>query len=556
MSIPDASVAWLLRRLLSDQPINGELAALAEPWKTIGEHLAELPIDGRGAAWELLSAALPGREAVVAALMNVDPMGDQPPPEPAAADSWGPLRIGETPAVEDFPLDMLPPPARHLAEEASRSIGCPVDFAAGATLAVAAGAIGRSVSLLLKPGYFASSSLFVAVIGKASSGKSPAVECVASPIYAIDRELTAEHAAAELRWKRECEALGPKPKASELPPRPRPRRVDIDNLTLEKLPGLLSDNPRGLLMVRDELSALMGSFGQFKGGRGTDKEDILSAWSGKRIIKDRVGDDNGVPLRSPHPCLSIVGGTVPASLPGFVDPSRPGDGFIERFLFIYPDPFGVPEDEDEDGVSEAATAEWAALVGRLWDRPMNGEHPHVAVLTPDARKARKRLRTTHAREMNHPGFNPSLEAAWGKLSAYADRLALVLGLMEHASDPTADPLAVPDIAERHVENAWRLTAYFKSHARRVRSGSDPTGAGPHAAEVNAIIEWLRDGRRTTFTERDVRRARPWITAESLVKALTNLAKTNAIRSQVAPQGPAGPGRPSSPAYSVNPDLLA
>jgi len=500
------------------------------------------------------------REAVIAALVKVDPMGEQPPLEPAddakSDDSWGPLRIGEVPAVESFPIDVLPPPARHLAEEASRSIGCPVDFAAGATLAVAAGAIGRSVSLLLKPGYFASSSLFVAIIGKASSGKSPALECVASPVYAIDRDLTAEHAAAELRWKAECDALGPKPKAAELPPRPRPRRIDIDNLTLEKLPGLLSDNPRGLLMVRDELSALMGSFGQFKGGRGTDKEDILSAWSGKRIIKDRVGDDNAVPLRSPHPCLSIVGGTVPASLPGFVDLSRPGDGFIERFLFIQPDPSDVPEDEDEAGISEIATAEWAALVGRLWNRPMNGGDPHVARLTPEARKARKRLRAAHAREMNDPGFNPSLEAAWGKLSAYADRLALVLGLMEHASDPTANPLTVPDVAERHIENAWRLAAYFKSHARRVRAGSDPTGAGPHAAEVGAIVEWLRDGRRTAFTERDVKRARPWIEPEALVKSLSHLAKSNAIRPQEASQVPAGPGRPSSPAYSVNPDLLA
>uniref|UniRef100_UPI0013E9CEDE DUF3987 domain-containing protein n=1 Tax=Paludisphaera soli TaxID=2712865 RepID=UPI0013E9CEDE len=474
----------------------------------------------------------------------------------ATDDAWPSLAIRQTPAVEGFPLDVLPPPARHLAEEASRSIGCPVDFAAGATLAVAAGAIGRSVSLPLKPGYFASSSLFVAVIGKASSGKSPAVENAAKPVYAIDRDLTIEHAAAEHRWKEECDALGPKPKASELPPRPRPRRIDLDNMTLEKLPRLLSDNPRGLLMVRDELSALMGSFGQFKGGRGTDKEDILSAWSGKRIIKDRVGDDNGVPLRSPHPCLSIVGGTVPANLPGFVDPARPGDGFIERFLFCCPDPFDLPEEEDEDGVSEAASAYWSAMVRRLWDRPMDGENPHVARLTPDARKARKRLRKAHAREVNDPGFNPSLEAAWGKLSAYADRLALVLALIEHAGDPTADPLAVPDIAERHVENAWRLAAYFKSHARRVHAGSDPTGAGPHAAEVNAIVEWLRDGRRETFTERDVRRARPWITAESLVKALTHLAKTNAIRAQEPPQSPAGPGRPSSPAYSVNPDLLA
>ncbi|WP_165071856.1 DUF3987 domain-containing protein [Paludisphaera rhizosphaerae] len=475
--------------------------------------------------------------------------------DPTSADSWGPLRLADRPAAEPFPLEVLPPAACRLAVEGAKSIGCPVDFVAGAVLGVAGGAIGRSASLLVKPGHFASASLFVAIIGPPTSGKSPALDLAAGPIHAIDADLARAYEADDLRWKAECKAMGPKAKESELPPRPRPRRIDVDNFKLEKLPILLRDNPRGLLGIKDELSSLMGSFGEHKGGRGTDKEGLLTAWSGKKIIKDRVGDDNGVPVRSPHPCLSIVGGTTPGNLPKFVDPNSPDDGFIERFLFVYPEPMGIPEVEDEDGVSDAAADDWRALVGRLWARPMNGEVSFVARMTPEAKAARKRLRRGHAREMNDPGFNPSLASTWGKLSAYADRLALVLGLMDHAGDPTADPFDVPDVAERHVLDAWRLAAYFKSHARRAHGDVSLDLPGAEGKAVDAIVRWVKSKGIRTFSERDVKQARDWIKQDALDAALLHLAKMNAIRPAKAPSDGSKGGRPKGPVFDVNPVLL-
>ena len=35
---------------------------------------------------------------------------------------------------------------------------------------------------------------------------------------------------------------------------PRPRRIDVDDITMESIPLILADNPRGLIMVRDECS--------------------------------------------------------------------------------------------------------------------------------------------------------------------------------------------------------------------------------------------------------------------------------------------------------------
>ena len=50
---------------------------------------------------------------------------------------------------------------------------------------------------------------------------------------------------------------------------------------------VLEDNPRGLLMVQDEGVAWVRSMGQYKGGRGNDRQFWLSAWSGKACSRPR-----------------------------------------------------------------------------------------------------------------------------------------------------------------------------------------------------------------------------------------------------------------------------
>ena len=122
---------------------------------------------------------------------------------------------------------------------------------------------------------------------------------MAGAVRAIDDQLAAEHAQAIEQWKADadvCTQNGSKPK-----PPPKPRRIDIDDATMEVLPIILADNPRGLIMIRDELSAFILGLNQYKGGKGNDRSNVLKIWSGDRIIKDRVGHENNEPIRCAHP---------------------------------------------------------------------------------------------------------------------------------------------------------------------------------------------------------------------------------------------------------------
>jgi len=75
ISPPDA---WAFGRVLCDQPLNGELDAMAEPWKTMAARLAAVPVAERQAHWQTMQVARPDRDELVMALANVNPKGPAP----------------------------------------------------------------------------------------------------------------------------------------------------------------------------------------------------------------------------------------------------------------------------------------------------------------------------------------------------------------------------------------------------------------------------------------------------------------------------------------------
>jgi hypothetical protein len=457
-----------------------------------------------------------------------------------------------------FPVDVLPEAAARLVDVGATAIGCSKDFLGLCVLAVAAGVIGRSVNLRLKSGYYVPPTIFGVLVGPPSDGKSPALRAAASPTRLIDKALEAEFERELSRW--ETEAEDARKTKVKPPPRPRPQRIDVDDATVEALIGILADNPRGLVMIKDELTALVLGLNQYKGGKGSDRASLLSVWVGAAIKKDRVANEDRVPIRCLHPCMSIIGGHTPDMLGELIDARGRADGFLDRFLFVSPDPAptnswawgGVPED-----VTEA----WDELVLRLWQRPMALKDgvpiPSVMDLSPDARAAWEGRFNELVCEMNREDFPLGLRGPWGKMRDYAARLALVLACLRHAADPTANLAATSDADARDVENAWTLVRYFMSHALRVRAiitdGVGTDDANVHV--VRAIVAWLRSGQLAEFSEAELRDARRWIKEGDKADALGFLTERGAIRLRPsAAPGPQG-GRPTSPTYEVNPALF-
>jgi hypothetical protein len=347
---------------LTGYALDGETTTVSARFQPLAERLNGLDLTERDATWQTFLAACEDSDEIIMALSAVNPEG--PPPDvdadaPTSAD-WPPLRFSELPSADPFPMDVLPEAAARLVEEGAHAIGCPPDFLGVPVLALAAGTIGRSVALRLKDDYFANASLFAGCVGPPSDGKTPALKMVAAAVRQIDQQLEAEYLQAIEQWQEEAARKGPDGSKTKPPPRPKPRRIDIDDFTMETIPLLLAESPRGLVVIKDELSALLLGMNQFKGGKGNDRSNLLKIWAGDAIKKDRVNHENNVPIRCPHPMLTIVGGMTPDMLGSMLDPKGRADGFIDRFILTYPDPLPVPP-WSERGVCEETAEAWSSL---------------------------------------------------------------------------------------------------------------------------------------------------------------------------------------------------
>jgi hypothetical protein len=254
---PSPYDSWVFARLFAGHGINGEVDRVSEAFRFLATALAETLPDRREEARPLLLGLLPevAREALVAAAGAADPSAPAPEGEP-----WPPLRLGELPGAPAFPLDVLPPDLQRLATEGARAVGCDPGMVAGPMIATAGGLIGRSVTLQLGSNRFVQPTVFHTNVALPGEGKSPAVDYATAPATDFERTLAAEFDGLKedyLEKLRVSRRKGAEGAAGEPPIPPVPRRVRVDDVTMESLWLILRDNPRGLLMVRDELSALI-----------------------------------------------------------------------------------------------------------------------------------------------------------------------------------------------------------------------------------------------------------------------------------------------------------
>jgi hypothetical protein len=451
------------------------------------------------------------------------------PAEPAAAEQpWEePIPLPGLPDVLPFPLDELPGPLADYVAEVGAATNTPPDYAAAFALAVAAGSIGATRAVSIKEGHVQRSSLYVCAVAPKGSGKSPALDIVCDPVY---EEQARMRSAGDKR-----------------------RKAFVADVTAEKLAEILSDNPRGTLMVRDELASWMAGFNQYKaGGKGSDRQFFLSAWSGATVSVDRKNKE-AEPIFVRYPCLTVVGTIQPSVLDRFK--SDADDGFYDRVLFCIPDELPLVGEQWRT-VDQSSAHAWAEAVRWLrsvsmHDDALNGARPYFLHLDDGAKAAWEGWTNDIAAECNAPDADPIMRGPTVKLAGYAARLALVSNMLAKAYQEK------PFDAHIDAEDMRRgvsLGVYFLSHARRAWAavGCDATH-GP----TRRLVRWIAQTGVKSFTRRDAHRMlhRVFPTSDALTAPLGTLVQHGFLRyarEQESPQGPAN-GRPTT-TYEVHPEF--
>jgi hypothetical protein len=405
--------------------------------------------------------------------------------------------------VDPFPLDVLPEPMRRLVEEGANALPCPPDFIAVPMLSAIAVAMGNTRSIEIKTGWIEGPRTYTGTVGDPGSKKSPAQDLAMQPLYAQQQRSNRAFAQKRSDYMSEVEvyevALSAwkanvrknKATAGAMPAKPEPpilTQIWTADSTIEAFAELLAHNPRGVILIRDELTAWVLSMNQYKGGRGADRQAWLSYWNGAPVIINRKGQD---PIVIDRPFACVAGCLPPDVLGDLMDERGRGDGFLDRVLLAYPDP--VPVTYTEAIVTPEAVADYAEVMTAIL---MSGTDTTTTVvtMTPSGHTAFVELMGWICDQMNSPDCPGYLRGPLAKMQGYAGRLALILQMARKASGETGKD----QVEVTSVTGAAALVRYFVSHARRVYPCLQTTAEDK---QVELAYAWINaHGGRATARE--------------------------------------------------------
>jgi hypothetical protein len=283
--------------------------------------------------------------------------------------------------------------------------------------------IGNTRRLAIKRSWLVPPILWVAVVGESGTLKTPALRLVLRALlkrqeralkrYADEHieheQAKAEYERARDQWKKKGSGDPPTP-----PEPPVCERLIVGDTTVEAIAVKLLENPRGLLLVRDELAGWLGSFDRYSKGRG-DSASWLPMYTAEPFIGDRKTGDRPT-IYVPRPALCIVGGIQPGILSHALGKLHLEDGLASRLLLTHPP--RRPKRWSEADIAPEVEQGLAEIVDCLLNLEADCDDdgdtcPRIVQLTPDAKRCYRTYFDAHALEAAE--LSGPLAAAWSKL---------------------------------------------------------------------------------------------------------------------------------------------
>ena len=246
-------------------------------------------------------------------------------------DAQEPSPDDTTAEVAELPIWGLPPELQNVVVEVANGFQCNRDICVADMMVACSTMLGKRVSSEFN-NHTNFPSLWVAVVGKTSDGKTDPLKFFFRPIDLMERMAIADYRMERQEW----EQTDPKVRGEK----PEFRHLLINNPSDESVLRELAVNGN-ICWKTDELRTMFDSWGKYsKNGGGTIIGNLLSIFNNVDVNITRVTSE---PIYIEEPNLNIVGGIQPPILKrvmgnrGFID-----DGLFQRFLFVFPEATDIP----------------------------------------------------------------------------------------------------------------------------------------------------------------------------------------------------------------------
>ena len=468
------------------------------------------------------------------------------------------------PPVPAFVPDLLPDVLRDYVFDVADRMQCPPDFVAVTALCALAAVIGNVVRIRPKSAdnWEVVANLWGAVIGRPSAMKSPAMRAALAPVYALQdsmrkdweaaqREADIDAALSELTAgearKKAAKAIKNNDReeakrllaeqAGDDEEKPCPRLI-VNDATVEKLGELLNENPRGLLLIRDELPGFLARMESEE--HQSERAFYLEAFNGDgSFTYDRIGRGT---VHIENCTVSIIGGVQPARIAPLVRGAMTGvtdDGLIQRLqMTVWPD--DLPSWTWTDRIPNVRAREaYEAAFRDLHHFSSALDQPRVFSFSASSQELFKTWVMEIQTEARGGRLPSTLESHLLKMPKTVASLALIFELVAGGRDGV--------VGDEATARALDWADYLKAHAARLYA------AGSVSIENGArlIIE-RRAQLSEPFTAREVQR-KAWaglVDRDAVADAIDLLVTAGHVRGTTTAGNDAG-GRPST-VYTWNP----
>ncbi|CEF48211.1 unnamed protein product [uncultured bacterium] len=445
-----------------------------------------------------------------------------------------------------FPVEALPAPLRPFVRAVAAAIPCDPAAVALPVLVACGAAVGAARVLSIKNAWTEPPVVWGGLVARSGSVKSPPVEHAIGPLVTIDLELRrasndahrafreAEQRTKEAERERKAadkrrgkggdnaqggEPSDPGTTAADDPGEPPPRlRCVAQDITVESLAVILSENPKGVLVYRDELASWFGSLTRYS--KADTTADWLHLFHARTLTVDRKTGDR-LTIAVPNAAASLVGTIQPRVLARAFTREFRASGGAARLLLVMPPPRQKVWTDDD--VPAGVAADYERLIRRLRELEPHQDADRTTPVPVRFTDAARRRWGAFVNEWGRVTFeageeDDDLAAAFSKIEAYAGRLALVHHLVSLAG---AGPVSGTEpVGLESLESGIALARWFASEAERVYAAlvEDDT-----TARLRLLAERVRGlGGRVTVRDLQHSNSRKYRTAASAEAALAEL----------------------------------
>lgn len=394
-----------------------------------------------------------------------------------------------------FPIEIYPEGIQNMLRKLHSEQGYPLDYCCAVLPSFIAGVVGSKVRLKVLGNWKAPLCIWTVIVGESGVMKSPVFDFFKTPFIDIEMRLQNDYEKSKIKYRTELKEFEKQLQfgndAGVAPIEPQRGDLLIESGTTEGLKKALFAN-LDVINFYDEFIELFRSFGQYKGGRGTDQTSFLKFFNGDFMKLNLSSRETAfVPFTN----TVLVGATQTELLTEIFRGNRDVDGTIFRFNFCFKN-LKIPEDINENGISPEIEEYYKNIILQLHNikRKKDGlDRPQVQIVNwcEDAKNFFLAWRKTYVRGINDS--NERVErGVKNKLIGYLPRYALMLEILKRQCE---NPDKVLDISEICVsldssQKAAKVVDYYEYMFSKIQAHVTNNPDKPNAVS-NSGVDWLR-----------------------------------------------------------------